>query len=134
MQAANKKGSPAAAIKVVPDAPAQSLVNVRKATAPAAPVAAHAVPASAAAPRKTMPKAVAEMVKQGTWEGGETVAAAPMAHKKGPPLYTAADAKKDAAAMAAAKAAMTAAEKVNAPDTVVHAKTSSKSFMQVPCC
>ena len=46
MQAANKKGSPAAAIKVVPDAPAQSLVNVRKATAPAAPV--DAAPADAA--------------------------------------------------------------------------------------
>jgi hypothetical protein len=89
---------------------------------------------TAAGSHEKMPNAVAQMVQQGTWQGGETVAAAPTTVlKKGPPLYTAADAKKDVAAMASANAAITAAEKVNAPDTVVHAKTSSKSVMQVPC-
>jgi hypothetical protein len=158
LEAADKKDSSPAAATAVPNRPAQSLVNIHK--APAAPVTARqgppatplvfqvkpAAPAdriekavrggasTAAGSHEKMPNAVAQMVQQGTWQGGETVAAAPTTVlKKGPPLYTAADAKKDVAAMASANAAITAAEKVNAPDTVVHAKTSSKSVMQVPC-
>jgi len=155
LEAADKKDSSPAAATAVPNRPAQSLVNIHK--APAAPVTARqgppatplvfqvkpAAPAdriekavrggasTAAGSHEKMPNAVAQMVQQGTWQGGETVAAAPTTVlKKGPPLYTAADAKKDVAAMASANAAITAAEKVNAPDTVVHAKTSSKSVMQ----
>jgi len=158
LEAADKKDSSPAAATAVPNRPAQSLVTIQKATAapftarqtppgtplvfqvkPAAPAdriekAVRGGASTAAGAHEKMPKAVAQMVQQGTWQGGETVAASPTTVlKKGPPLYTAADAKKDAAAMAAANAAMTAAEKVNAPDTVVHAKTSSKSVMQVPC-
>ena len=91
-----------------------------------------AAPAAARKGKVVVPQAVEEMIKRGTWESGERVSTPPRAHSKGgPPLYTAADAKKDALAQAMAKAAITDAEKVNAADTVVHSKTASKSVLQV---
>jgi len=101
-------------------------------------VPAAAAPAAAGAAviaHKIVPTVVEQMIKRGTWENGaqiKHVTAAKTALSKAPSLYNAADAKKDAAAVAAGKNAMTAAESVaDSPDRVVHKKTASENVMQV---
>ena len=121
----------------------QSLVaSVRPGTAGLAVPLKTQTPASpaVAAPRaqQQVPADVQEMIRQGTWESGQrsavvgsTQATAP--HKHGPPLYSAADALKDAQARATANKAIKMAEAVkDSPDAVVHAKTASHGVMQVP--
>ena len=130
------------------DTSLQTLAIVKKMATPAARAAtarvsqfavpAAAAPAAAGAAviaHKIVPTVVEQMIKRGTWENGaqiKHVTAAKTALSKAPSLYNAADAKKDAAAVAAGKNAMTAAESVaDSPDRVVHKKTASENVMQV---
>jgi len=119
LQAADKRGHHSVSAPAV-----QTLASGR------APAKA-AAPAVASAASRAVPSAVQNMIERGSWEDGAQTPSAPaQGVSKLPPLYTAADAKKDAAARDAAKAAISSAESVNAPDSVVRAKSSSKSVMQ----
>ena len=110
--------------------PVQTLASGKTRVRAKAPDGASAVDSAAASPR-SVPAAVEKMIERGTWEdGGSSPSAPAKAARTSPPLYTAADAQKDAAARAAAKAAISSAEAVDAPDTVVRQKSSSRSVMQ----